>query len=251
MSDNEFQVKIGDETRTVKIVRPNGRVQADADIYASKVFASLIKQRDKDGKPAFLVRSNLDSYLKDIGLFTDQDIENIGKYGEKIGDLEEKLNKGGITKKSGRDIAIELRRVRLELLMLFAKRADYDKHTVEAYAENARYAYIITKCLLFEDDEPIFCSVDDYENDTDLQEALSGPINRLRTMISLYDPDFEAKLIENRFLLKYGFCNDKYELVDSEGRRVNENGDLLDANGNPITDEETALTKEVGEFLDD
>lgn len=73
-------------------------------------------------------------------------------------------------------------------------------------------------------------------------------------MSSVYDTDYESKLVENKFLKKYGFCNDEFDLIDSNGNRVNEKGQRVDEEGN-LLDESGNLIKvaekEIGEFLED
>lgn len=251
-------VKIGDEEKNIEIVRPTPRIDAEANMYASKVFAKLIKQKNEDGTLAFILRAQLDSFLKEIGVYTDEDIQNMGFYAEKVKELEEALVKGGKKKSEGKDIAMKLRGYRWALLNLLGKRMDYDKNTVEHYSENARMDYLVTKCICFEGGVPIFDDVDDYESDGVMQEVLAEPIRELAAMVSTFDPDYEHKLAENKFLKKYGFCDDKYNLVDAQGRRVdekgrlvNEDGNLINENGDLVDEEGKVVSQEIGEFLDD
>ena len=251
-------IKIGDEDRNIEIVRPNPRVEAEANMYASKVFAKLIKQKNEDGTLAFILRAQLDAFLKEIGVYTDEDIQNMGFYAEKVKELEDSLIKGGKKKSEGKEIAIKLRSFRWALLNLLGKRMEYDKNTVEHYSENARMDYLITKCICFEGGVPIFEDVNDYESDSTMQEVLAEPIRELAAMVSTFDPEYEHKLVENKFLKKYGFCNDKYDLVDGQGRRVdekgrlvNEDGNLVNENGDLVDEDGEVVSKEIGEFLDD
>jgi len=242
-------VKIGDEDRKVQIRKPTPKVDGEGNLAYSKVFSKLIKERDSDGKPVYILRDQLNAYLNQIGIYSDQDIDDINTFGDRIKELEELLSSGGKKKSEGKKAAIELRTLRYAIYTLLMKQAMYDRNTVEHYADNARMDYLITKCLTFEGGAPIFKNVADYESDSFLQSALKEPIKLLASMVSEYDPDFEKNLPENQFLKKYGFCDDDYRLINKEGQFVDADGNLLDNEGNKLIKE---IRKEaVGEFLED
>ena len=254
MASDKVKVKIGTEEKEIVIKHPTPRIEAEANMYASKVFSKLIKQKKDDPDGSLLLRAQLDEYLKDMGLYTDEDIDQIKALGAEVEKLETSLIKGGIKKQEGREIAINLRRARLTLLIMLAKRLEYDKNTIEHHSENARVNYIISKCLCDENGAPIFNSVEDYEFDeTSLKSDLDDCIRKIASMCSTYDQDYESKLVENKFLKKFGFCNDKFDLVDANGNLVNEKGQRIDSDGNLLDDNGNVIVveKEVGEFLED
>lgn len=251
-------IKIGDEDRVVNIVPPSPRVDSEANMYASQVFARLIREKDENNKPRYIVRDKLDEYLREMEIYTDQDIVELAELSRKIKALEDGLIKGGKSKAKGREDAINLRKARYAMYSLMAKKIQYDKNTVEYYAENARMNFLVTKCITFESGDPIFNNVEDYESDSNMQEILAEPIRELASLVSTFDPNFEDKLPENKFLKKYGFCNDAYDLVDSKGRRVdekgrlvNEEGQLINEDGVAINEDGSLLNQEIGEFTDD
>lgn len=251
-------IKFGDEERVVLVSSPSPRVDSEANMYASQVFARLIREKDENGKPRYIVRDKLDEYLREMEIYTDQDLIELAELSKKIKVLEDGLIKGGKSKSKGREDAINLRKARYALYSLMSKRIQYDKNTVEHYAENARMNFLVTKCITFESGDPIFSSVEDYEADSDMQEVLAEPIRELASLISVFDPHFEDKLPENKFLKKYGFCNDSYDLVDSQGRRVdekgrliNDEGQLINEDGVAINEDGTPISQEIGEFTDD
>jgi len=251
-------IKIGDEERVVNIVPPSPRVDSEANMYASQVFARLIREKDPNGKPLYIVRDKLDEFLREMEIYTDQDLIELAELAKLIKALEDGLVKGGKSKSKGREDAINLRKARYAMYSLMAKKIQYDKNTVEHYAENARMNFLVTKCITFESGDPIFNSVEDYEGDGAMQEILAEPIRELASLISVFDPNFEDKLPENKFLKKYGFCNDSYDLVDSQGRRVDEkgrlinnDGQLINEDGVAINEDGTLLVQEIGEFTDD
>lgn len=241
------QVKIGADTKTVEIHKPSAKIETEANMIASKVFARLVREKNEDGSPAYMLRAQLNDNLAKMGIYTDEDIERLTSLSEKIRANEEKLAKGGIKKSEGRNISIELRRLRYSLIMLLSKQVEYDKNTVEHYSENAKMNYLITKCITFEGGSPIFNSVEDYESDELLRGALDEVIREFAGIVSDYDPDAEKKLPENKFLKTYGFCDDNYRLI-------NKNGQFVDVDGNIITEDQEEIVEDksvLGEFLDD
>lgn len=242
-------VKFGDEERVVEVRKPTPKVEAESNMASSRVFAKLVKEKGEDGKSAYILRSQLNSYLSDIGIYSDQDIEDINTFGDRIKELEALLAKGGKKKSEGRAASIELRRLRYAIYALLMRQTEFDKNTVEHYADNARMNYLVTKCICFEGGAPVFKSVEDYESDSVLQKALDEPIQILAGMISQYDPDFEKNMPENKFLKKYGFCDEKYRLIDAEGNLIDGDGNRVDVDGNTLAPVEVVET--VGEFLDE
>lgn len=243
------EVKIGDEVRKVEVHKPTPKIEGEANMASSRVFSRLIKEKGPDGKAAFILRSQLNTYLSEIGIYSDEDIDNINTFGERIKELEDMLSKGGKKKSEGKAASIELRRLRYAIYALLMRQAEYDKNTVEHYSDNARMDYLVTKCICFEGGQPVFKSVSDYESDEFLQKALAEPIQILAGMVSNYDPEFEKNLPENKFLKKYGFCDEKYRLIDKDGHLVDSEGNKLDENGNSVEPKE--VKEDVGEFLDD
>lgn len=245
------KVKIGDEEKTVEVRKPTPKIEAEANMASSKVFSRLIKEKGEDGKAAFILRSQLNSYLANIGIYSEDDINDITTISDRIKELEDIIYhpKPGTKKSDGRSAAVELRRMRYAIYALLSRQSEFDKNTVEHYADNARMDYLVTKCICFEGGAPIFKNVADYEQDSILQKALAEPIQILAGMVSSFDPDFEKNLPENKFLIKYGFCDEKYRLINKEGKLVDGDGNLVDDDGNRLESVEEVET--VGEFADD
>ena len=243
------EVNVGGELKKIEVHKPTPKIEAEANMESSKVFARLIKQKNPDGSAAFLLRSQLNDYLAKAGVYSEQDLDDLTVFSERIKEIEEALSKGGKKKSEGKALAIELKRIRIAMYALLLKQAEYDKNTVEHYADNARMDYLVTKCIRFEGGGEIFKSVEDYENDEIMQKVLADPIRDLAAIVSSYDPDFEKNLPENKFLIKYGFVNENLRFINKDGQLVDENGNLVDEEGNKIVTEEKK--ESVGEFTDD
>ena len=254
----EFEIEFGDKTKTIVINKPTDKVNTDADLYSSQVFAKLARTKDSDGNPAYMVRAQLDKYLQDINVYTKDDVIRLGEIGQEIKKFEEKLNEGG-KKSEGREAAVNLRILRAEFVDLLQRKAKYDLNTIEHFCENARFKYLITKCIEFKGEGPIYNSVEDYESDDVIKHDISHVIEQLGALTSAYDPDIEKKLPENKFLIEYGFCDDDLNLIDPKsGKRVNVNGDLINDNGEIVNEQGDLIDSEgnllevkIGVFVDD
>lgn len=251
-----YKIKVNDEEKEVIVNKPSSRIEAEASAYANKVFTKLMNEKNDDGSPAYMLRVNMDQCLIERGIWTDSIASRLMEVTKNIQDLEDKIYKGGMSKKEGREIALKLKTARLEQIRILSARNQYDENTVEGKVDNAKFDYLVTKCVLFSDGSPIFNSVDEYRYDEDIAGQLFEAIGDLGSMVSRYDPNFEKKLPENKFLLKYGFVNDdlRYinedgKLVDIEGKLVDQDGNYIDEEGNPI-EVDNPLDKEIGEFTD-
>jgi hypothetical protein len=259
MVNHKMTVTVDDKELTLVVSQPNDKQETDADIYSSQVFAKLAREKNEDGSPAYMVRAKLDEFLRDCGIYTEKDFNNLSDIADRINSLESKLYAGQMSKKEGRKLAVQLRIARYELLVLLNRKAAYDVNTIEHHCQNARMDYLITECIRLEDGSKIFKSVADYKTDTDIKPHILPCITKLASMVSSYDEDYEKKLPENKFLIKYGFCNEALDLVDPEtGKRVNEDGDfvnedgeLIDADGNVVDALGNKADRELGDFFDD
>ena len=244
------------EEKRVIVKKPSTQIKADAAVYANKVFTKLINMKDDSGDPIYMLRVNMDQCLSDRGVWTESIANRLIEVSQEIVELEDKIYKGGISKKEGREIAIKLKELRIEQINILADRNKYDENTVEGQADNEKFHYFITKCVLYEDDSPVFNTIEDYKNDNELSDQLHEAISELGSLVSNFDPDFEKKLPENRFLTKYGFCNEDLRYIDEQGRFVDRDGKLVDKDGNYIDEDgkilenTSSLEKEIGEFVD-
>src|SRR5690606_8182645 len=96
--------------------------------------------------------------------------------------------------------------------------------------------------------------VDDYKSRAN-QDWVVAAASELANMVFDLDNDWESKLPENEFLKEYGFIDDKLryinennELVSADGRRVDEQGRYLsedggyeDIDGNPVDEDGNPL----------
>ncbi len=239
------------------VIRPNhAGLRAAARVY-NKVFNEALD----DGAN---LRERLNEILRKQGLWSDEKEEELKAINKTINTLEATLAGGNIKKSQGKELALELKRTRASLRRLLSATNSLDNATAQGQADDARFNQLVSTCTVYnKDGKPVFSSLDDYlsRNDTEVSRLAA---TKLASMMFGVDSDYESKLPENKFLLKFGYVNsdlefidDKGRLVDSQGRLVNKEGRFVDEEGNFVdgegnrVDEKGDLVVEEKPFLDD
>ena len=242
-----------------KITVDNKEVELDikaATLADQRESQKIYNQSFSDAvKSGSIVRAKLDDLLKDQGLWDDKKENQFKTLQKEIFDNEKKLAKGGISLKDAKNLAISIQQLRNELRDLIAVKTNVDSHTAEGQADNARFNYLVSACVVYKNNgNKYFKNYEDYLN------RASDPVSfiaaqKLASIMYGLDSDFEKKLPENKFLLKYKFVNDNLELVDNKGRLIDASGRLIDQNGRFINEEGKFIDKdgnlvdESGDFL--
>ncbi len=188
-----------------------------------------------------ILRMKLNDVLTEQGVWGEDKQAKFDTINAEILVLELKLEKGGIRLKDGRQLALNLRKLRNELLRLTIPRLVMDNNTCEKQAQDAQFDYYISTCTRTEDDKPFFKSLEDYLNKAELQYALTCA-QKLGSLLHNTDENYEANLPENKFLKKF-------KLADSKGRLINKDGHLIDVDGRLIDEDGRFVTKD-GKFCD-
>jgi hypothetical protein len=232
--------------------------QREAQKIYNQAFTDAIKSK-------CVVRAKMDDLLEEQGLWNQDKQIKFNKLQQDILDSERKLAKGGISVKEARSIAIQMKRDRDEIRSLIAVRTSLDNHSAEGQADNARFNYLVSVCLVYNNSEkqPYFSSMEDYLNRSNEEVAIVGA-QHLASMLYGLDNDYELNLPENKFLKKYKFIDDKLryinkegKLTDADGRLVDENGRYVDEQGNFVdkfgnrVDKDGEYLVETQPFLDD
>jgi len=177
---------------------------------------------------------------------------------------EKKLAKGGFSLNEAKDLAVKMKQLRDEIRDLISVRTSLDNHSAEGQADNARFNYLVSVCVVYNDTkQPYFSSLEDYLNRSTDQVAIQGAQN-LANMLYGLDNDYETNLPENKFLKKFKFIDNKLRfidkkgrLIDSEGRLIDESGRFIDESGNFIdkfgnrVDKDGEYVVDQQPFLDD
>jgi hypothetical protein len=257
MRTKSFTVEIDGESKKFVVKSPSIEDQREAQKVYNQAFTDAIKSKS-------VVRARLDDLLKDQGLWDDEKQVKLTQLQEIVTAAEKTLAKGGIPLRKAKEVALDMQKTRLEMRNLLAARTSLDNHSAEGQADNARFNYLVSSCVVYKDsDKKYFDNLKAYLENADDLVAIEGA-QALANMLYGLDNDFEKNLPENKFLRQYKFVdedlrfiNKEGSFVDSEGRLVNEKGqyindagDRVDRFGN-LLDEEGEMIVESKPFLDD
>jgi hypothetical protein len=235
MKTEDFKVVVGEETKTFMVRSPSLTDQREAQKVYNHAFTDAIKSKS-------VVRAKMDDLLEEQGLWNEDKQKEYNDLQKELLEGERKLAKGGFALSEAKKMAIKMREVRGKIRELISVRTSLDNHSAEGQADNARFNYLVSVCVVYKDsDKKYFESLEDYMGRIDDPVALAGA-QKLANMIYGLDNDFEKNLPENKFLRKYKFVNDNLRFIDKQGRTVDGEGRLVDENGRYINDN--------GEFID-
>jgi len=200
-----------------------------------------------------MLRDQLDEELRKRKLWSDDREARYQLLRQEVVDGEYSLAKGGISLSQAKEIAIDMRRKRAEMVQMLSSRTDLDANTCEGKADSVRFNFLFANCLVYNDtDEPFFKNgLGDYLLKQEHPVSIVGA-TEFFYLISESD-DVDARLPENKFLKKYKFANEEYNLVDADGKLVDTEGKHIDADGNYIkwtSDTDYVLVDASGRELD-
>lgn len=225
---NKLVFKVGDKEYAA--VRPTARVQQEAQ----RVYNRAFRQEEQAG--AYL-REEVDRVLRNRQLWDDEKEARKKELLTALRDGEKSLREGGKKLSEGRNIALKMRRDRLELNDLDSHRSEMDNLTCEGQADNARFDHLVSECVVDNDTgAKVFASLDDYINRKSEEVATKGAGHLMLLLYGL-DPQFQSKLPENAFLRERGFANTEGHLIDAQGRLIDASGRLVDSDGRFINDQ--------------
>jgi hypothetical protein len=230
-----FTFNVGGREQEFSIKSPSLADQREAQKVYNQAFSDAVKS-------GCIVRARLDDLLKEQGLWDDNKQIKFNTIQQEILDCEKSLAKGGISLKSAKDIAVKMKKLREDLRDLISVRTNLDNHTAEGQADNARFNYLISAGLVYSSTKDKY-----FKNYEDYLARASEPIavkaaQILANMLYGLDSDYEKKLPENKFLIKYKFVDDRLRLVNKDGHLVDSEGRLIDEFGRFIN--------EKGEYVD-
>lgn len=250
MKTKTFKVTIDNNEKEFLVRSPSLSDQREGQKVYNQAFTDAIKSKS-------VVRAKLDDLLEDQGLWNDEKQAKFTSLQKELLDGEKRLAKGGFSLNEAKDLAVKMKQLRDEIRDLISVRTSLDNHSAEGQADNARFNYLVSVCVVYNDTkQPYFSSLEDYLNRSTDQVAIQGAQN-LANMLYGLDNDYESNLPENKFLKKFKFVDNKLRfidkkgrLIDSEGRLVDESGRFIDENGNFI-DKFGAIVDKDGEYVVD
>jgi hypothetical protein len=250
----EVKIKDGAEEKTVKIVvrRPASSIASQSQRIAAKAWTDCVR----DG---IMTKKELSKFMREQGIWDNSKDSEQEKISNEIADLEKKLYVGDgknskLKASEAKEIAINMRKKRIELRELISERMSLEQNTAESISDNARFDFLVANSTFYENGNKVYNSVEEYSEKSDGEIAFAAATAMAQMMYSI-DKDFEAKLPENKFLKQFNFVNDelslvndKGETVDLEGRRINNLGHYINDNGQR-TDKDGNVLDESGNYV--
>lgn len=249
------------------VIKPTNKITQESSMVYHLKMSELIRSGSRNNSQRLLLRAELEEYLLKTGVWTMNDALEVEKLALEIRAHELVLKKGGISLSDGRTIALEMAEKRQMILEKHTKRQQFDSITIESYAENFRFEFLIIKCLVFYDSgKSYLVNHAEYMDRQDEQAVMDGA-RELASIIyglekSINDTMFEMRWLKEagmidergRYVSKDGsyidrdghrvnkdgrYINSGGEMVDTLGRLVDENGNLLVDTAIPFIDDET------------
>ena len=237
MKTEDIKVEIDGKEKTFTVRSPSLADQREAQKAYNTAFTDAIKSNS-------VVRAKMDDVLEDQGLWNKEKQKKYETLQEQLLDGEKRLAKGGFSLIEAKKLALKMRNIRLEIRDLISVRTSLDNHSAEGQADNARFNYLVSACVVYkENDKPYFKDLEDYMNRMDDPVALAGA-TKLAEIIYGLDNDFEKGLPETKFLKKYKFVNDDLRFIDKQGRTIDSEGRLVDENGRYIDEQGNFVDKD-------
>lgn len=235
MTGRTFKTTIDSKEREILVRSPSLQDQREGQKIYNQTFTDAIKSKA-------VVRAKMDDVLTEQGLWNNEKQARLTELQQTLLDSERRLALGGISLREAKKIAMDMKDTRESIRDLIGARSSLDNHSAEGQADNAKFNYLVSVCVVYNDTkDPVFKNMEEYLNRGNESVAILGAQN-LANMLYGLDSDYESNLPENKFLKKYKFVDDKLRLIDKQGRLVDEEGRLIDENGRFINDK--------GEFVD-
>lgn len=251
MKTENFEITKDGTQVELSVKTPSSLDQREGQKVYNRAFTDAIKTQS-------IVRAKMEDVLREQGLWDDSKQEELENLQFQVSEKEKTLAKGGFKLKDAKSLALDIKSVREKIRDLIGVRTTLDSNTAEGQADNARFNYLVSACVVYKNKEEnkYFTNLDDYLTRITDPGALKGA-QILANMIYGLDNDYEKNLPENKFLIKYKFVdnnlrfiNNEGKFVDQEGRLVNENGRFIDDKGE-FVDRTGSRISENGEYIVD
>lgn len=248
---------------TVKCVikQPSPKDYRDAQLVYNRALREALDS-------GALLRQRLQEVLTDQKIWSEEKQKEYEHVMNEIGKNEEILDAGGIKLNEAFAIAIKTRELRNKFRYLLSERQSYESDCAEGQADNARFNFLVTRCVFREDGSSrVWSSIEEYDQNGSDEWAIKAAA-KLAEVIYGLDSEYDKNLKENKFLVKYKFARDDLRLVnkdghliDVDGRLINEDGRFVsyredgsqyfvDRDGNEVNDQGEKIVK-FNPFLDD
>ena len=137
---------------------------------------------------------------------------------------------------------------------MISEKLSLEQNTSESISDNARFDFLVANSTFYENGQKVYNNLEEYKVKADSEIGFMAATT-LASMLYSVDRDFEAKLPENKFLKMFNFVddnltlvNDKGELVDAGGKRIDKQGFYINEGGSRVDKEGNELD-EFGNYV--
>jgi len=178
-------------------------------------------------------------------LWTEEETKQKINLQNEINELEKKLSKTKAKTKQ-LSIAMRLRNLRNQLVILQSKQSELMKQTAESLADQYKTQWIIFIALADEDGNRLYTDYDDFVRSMDPVVAEAAK----QYIYSQLGFDADKSTPEDAILMAHGKMDRNGFLLDDKGRLVNESGQLIDKLYR-LVDEEGFLINQEGDYINE
>ena len=187
MKTKTFKVEIDGVEKEFLVRSPTLENQREGQKVYNQAFTDAIKSKS-------VVRAKLDDLLEDQGLWNKEKQAEFNTLQKQILEGEKKLAKGGFSLSEAKELAVEMRGLRDKIRDLISVRTSLDNHSAEGQADNSRFNYLVSVCVVYNDTkQPYFNNMEDYLSRSTDKVAILGAQN-LANMLYGLDNDYENNL---------------------------------------------------------
>ena len=250
-----FKITVDDKEVELKFKQPSMSQHEEAQKVYNKAFKDAITS-------GALLKTKLDDFAKEQGVWSDESQDKLIAMQSEIAALQRQNDEGGGYLKDAAERCYKIMEIKNDMAELLSGKIELDQMTAEGQASNSRFNYLLTACLVYNDnDKPFYKDVSSYLNSSNVVALEIS--DRFHNWLNgdegeSEDPPEVAFLKEFNFLDEKGRrINKDGHLVDKDGRLINEEGFYVDKDGNRVDINGNSLSED-GEvnvtrrpFLDD
>ena len=156
MNTKTFKTNIEDKEVEFVVRSPSLNEQREGQKIYNHAFSDAVKAKA-------IVRARMDDLLQEQGLWDESKQAELTRLQQEVLDGERSLAKGGIPLRKAREIAIDMKKARSAIRELISVKTSLDNHSAEGQADNARFNYLVSACLVYKDNnQPYYKSLEDY-----------------------------------------------------------------------------------------
>ena len=211
-------------TVTCVVKQPSPKDYREAQLAYNKALREALDS-------GAMLRQRLQEVLVQQNIWSEERQKEYDDVVKQIHTNEDLLNVGGFKLSDAYGVALKTRELRNKFRYLISERQSYEADCAEGQADNARFNFLVTKCVFKEDGTTkVWSSVEDYDQNGSDEWAVRAASKLAEIMYNL-DSEYDTNLVENKFLVKYKFARKDLRLVNKDGHLVDANGKLINEDG--------------------